>query len=401
MTPGDLQDLLANLPLSLPPWHAPDLLEALERAADARPADAELRSALRAVHDHVTAPIGLSPAPGGVQRRTLIRWDRWTTTWTGTLASTGRMAMVRVLRPHADPVIRRTLNRDAQALSFVLPDLRHDDHDGCIVLPLPDPPFAHGPRGGMATPEALVRLVIRSLHVLGQWERHGLSPCAPELEELRDAGDHLYIACLTPAPISELPSSVRAFAEAISHWWDDQGDHPLDDLIHGLLVLATSSPSEAAHHAVHALASHLADQRWSVHRRQVQLRRASQRQRLTHAIEQLVALVPPPEGTGAMGVDMDGAPLIASSNGREVWFGTPGHEEVVVGDDGTIQVAAARRLLRARASAPLNLRLNEEIGGDPVEAERLGRWTSSRLDLRALHLLLRATEPIMPPDGSR
>jgi hypothetical protein len=388
MTPISLQHLLTSLHQDLPPLHAQDLLASLERVADEAPGDAALRAAVLAVSGYLSAPTTLRPVVGGVRRERLVRWDDWTTTWIGVDVHTGGRAMVRAPRPHISPVLRRALLREGHALRAILPGLWVHEPECCLTLPLPHPVYRSRPHGGSAHPDALVPLVVRSLHVLGDWESAGLAPSDPSPLELCDAGDHLYIATLTLADSTDLSAAVTLVAEALEVWWDAQQEHPLANLVRGLLTLASTSATEAASLATGALASHLADLRWELERRQLQLRRASRAVRLRHAVESLVAAMPAPVGVGAVGVDMEGSPLVVTSDGSDIVFGTSDDQQPLLLEDGRLNVSVARHLVRSRASAPISPRLNHEVGGKASDAERLSRWTTARLDLRTLRLLL-------------
>ncbi|MCB9681287.1 MAG: hypothetical protein H6733_07415 [Alphaproteobacteria bacterium] len=372
----------------------PDLLARLERATDADPVDADRRLALLAVHARATADAGLRPVVASVQRDLLVRWDDTSSTWTGTDVRTGGPGMVRVLRPHAarDPLLRRQLVRDARALGRVLPDLRHDDEASAIALPLAGPVLTPGPDVGQAGDNALVRLVARTLHHLVRWEQAGLGLPDAVDEELRDAGDHLQLACLTPTPPGDAGPLIARIATLLEAWWQAHREHPVADLLEGLASAPPEAATDAAEACRAALAETLAATRHTLVQSRFLVHAATRRERLARAVAALDIAVDPPAGAAALGVDLDGRTLVVRSDGQQVVWGVPGAEGEVVFDlDDGFDVPAARRLVRVRGSAPVSARLNAEVGGDPLFADRITRWTSAALQLRTVRLMLEAT----------
>lgn len=377
--------------------HHPDLLRQVEAAADARPADPTLRALVRQVHLVVSADHGLLPRVGDVRRESLLRWDGHTTTWLGTHTPTGRPAMVRVLRPAfaGDPVVVRALARDREALKGVVDELsvQRSPVPALIAL-LPGPPFRGRGPDGSASVEALCTLVGRSLAGLVAWEAAGLGWSPPLDAELRDAGDHIALCCLTPGDGHDGGPTLAAVAHRIHAWWGGADDHPVADLVHGLSVAPPAAITEAVEHLVPALASHLADQRHQLRQRHDRIDRAHRRVQLEHLLRRLLHLVPPPAGVGAFGVDLDGRVLVVHGDGERLDWQTADDDLVPLYDpDEGLVVPVVRRLLRVRASAPVSPRLNEEVGGDPHYVDRAGQWLSARLTARTLLKLLQAVRP--------
>lgn len=392
-----LAELTASLaPVGpLPPLSDRDaVLHTLEARADADPADADVRDALALVHAWVTADTGLAPTVAGIARESLVRWDAWSSTWTGRDVRTGETAMVRVLRQHAsrDPLLRRQLVRDARALGPRVVGLRvFDGPEGpTLVAPLPGPMFVEGPRGGGASIGALTRLLTGTLDVLTAWEEAGVLPVRVDPAELRDAGEHLRLVVLTPGEPgpSEL---VHQLVTALAGWWRDPTEHAVVELIHGLDATPDTLPSEAAPRLIAALATTLAAERHALLRAESRTRVDRMRDRLLDRVERLDAAVPPPRGIAALGADLDGRTMVVRCDGRELTWGADGEEPVVVWDEDGFDVPAARRLVRARGSAGISERLNAEVGGDPRFAEAVARWTATALEVRTTRMMLAAT----------
>src|SRR5687768_11731170 len=100
-----------------------DALRRLEEAAEDDPSDRALASSVLALADRIAAENAFPAVVAGVRRDALVRWDAFSTTFSGVEVSSGRSAMVRALRPEAarDPVLRRHFNREGRALAAVVP----------------------------------------------------------------------------------------------------------------------------------------------------------------------------------------------------------------------------------------------------------------------------------------
>lgn len=391
MTPSRLLQLLHALELDVPDPLALDVLRTLEGIADKAPANARAREALQLAHAGATASQGLPPMVAGVLRDRLVRWDGHTSTWTGTDALTGARAQIRILRPWAqrDPLLRRAMERDGRALHPALKGLRVDPDTGALVVPMPGPEAQHAVPGGHAGVEALVGLVVRSLQGLLAWENAGLGLDGLAPEEICDAGDRLVVATLTPLPPGDAGAVLHVLAELVRSWWGDEMDHPLGDLLAGLSELPSRTVAEAAESCRQALADALAAERHQITKRERALRQRDERARLGRCLNRLARAVDPPRGRAAVGVDLDGRTLVVQNYDTVVLWGPVGERPGVVWSpqDG-LDTQLARRLLRARGSAPVSERLNREVEGNPLYVDRITRWTSAMMELRTLRLLL-------------
>lgn len=383
-----VRDALGDLPRAGTAGIDPSWLAAATRLAEASPGDLAWRRLAHDLRDAVGATDGLPPRVAGVRRERLIRWDGWTSTWSGT-DTLGRAAMVRVLRPaHRDAWSRRALARDARALEGLV-DVRLDDV--ALVAALPGPPWrVAASRLGRA--DGLAGFVGRTLVGLDRWSRRGLglTPLAPE--ELCDAGDRAVAIRLTPSPAADEGPLLATLAEDFLDWHGDEEDAQ-GALLAAWCAVPPRTAAEAGEAWTRTLAESLADHRHAVVRRRRSAQAGAHRERLVRLLADLDAATPPPVGRGALGVDLDGRVLVVASDGEEVTAGAEDAPEVVWDPDADLDVPAARRLVRLRAAAPPSARLNAEIGGDPVYVEHLVRWLSARLELRTLRMLLERSGP--------
>ena len=403
MTPDALRELLAALPEPRRAEPGPELLRELEEQAARWPAEPSYARAAHALHGLTSAGEGLPVVVAGVHREALVRWDDWSTTWDGT--SGGELARVRVLRPHAshDPFYRRALLRDADALKAVLPDLHVDTELPALTLALPGPPVAaDADRDEIRSGDTLVRMLVTAVGELARWSAAGVAPGAIDRRELLDTPEGLALATLTPA-LERLPEGqqVQRIARTLHEWWlagtvpGRVPETPVDGLITGFCAFAPESLESASERLREALAEELASRRHDVHLRSLASAQVRRHSRLSHTLDRLFAAVPPPEGRGAVGVDMEGrVTVLESSDGRIVWGADDG-EHAVLWDGSQLHVGGlnardGRRLLRARAAAPLNDRLQHEIGGDADFVDATCRWMSAALGLRTIRLLLEA-----------
>ncbi len=372
----------------------PDPLGRLQAAAHAAPADASLRAAVFTAHAWRTADAGLEPTVAGVARERLVRWDAHTTTWFGPSVDGSGTALVRVLRPPAarDPVLHRALERDARALKRVLPELRFVESAAAMVCPLPGPGFlVSDVPSGHVQATTLTALLARSVLQLAERSHAGLGFAAPAPEELVDTTDAIRWICLTPFAGDDPAAVLRLVAEGLGRWWSYEAEHPVADLLEALHQATPRSLDEVADVVGHTLASVLASTRHAVVARHRTADSRDRHGRLLGVTSRLTAACPAPEGRGAVGVDLEGRTLVVVSDGAGVRWGPAGRTpSTVLGDDGSLRVAAARRLVLARATAPVSPRLNQEVDGDPAFAEAIARWTSAALELRLLRLLLEA-----------
>jgi hypothetical protein len=391
MIPTVLQHLLAAHGIVTSDPIGAEATRALEAAADASPGDAVLRELLAFAHGGASAANGLPPVMCGVRRERLVRWDAISTTWLGTDARTGSRVMLRVLRPWAarDPMLRRMMERDARALAPVVAGLHVDPETCGLTAPLPGPEAQPAAAGGH------VGLVARTLQGMLAWEQAGLGldPIAPE--ELCDAGDHLRVLTLTPlgpslhARSSDAGGVLRRVADLVRQWWNDAADHPLADLVSALVAMPPRTVQEAAESCRVALASALAAERHRITRRERALRQRDERARLGALLDRMLAALPPPRGRAAVGVDLAGRTLVVQNYDNVVMWGPSGERpEIIWSKADGMDAALARRLLRARGSAPVSERLNREVEGNVQYVDRITRWLAAALELRTLRMLL-------------
>lgn len=396
MTPEQLENHLAARGLALDDR---SLLATVEARADAAPADGAARRLVETVHAWWTADAGLPPVVSGVTRSELVRWDARTTTWTGPRVDGSGAGMVRVLRPSVarDPVWSRQLRREGEALRHALPDLRFDTSPlPALSVPLPGPAFVTGPRGGHAGTGALVGLLARTTTSLAARERAGVGFAEPDAGELRDADTHLAWICLTAFDDADPAAVIAAVAIALRSWWDPGTSDALTDVLEALVAAPPRSMEDAADHLRATLATVLAARRHAIALTARNRTRLDRRDRLEDLVERLAAIAVPPAGHGAVGVDLEGQTLVITSRLGQVTFGPQGAQAILADHDGSLDAPLTRRLLRARAGAPISERLNDEVGGDPVFVERIVRWASAALQLRTIRLLLS-----LPSGGDR
>ncbi len=368
-----------------------------ERLADAFPADPARRVLVRAAHAWLTAGDGLPPVVGGVARETLLRWDATTTTWAGREVHSGCQALVRCLRPSAasDPAMRRALARDGRALRAALPALVHHEAAGALVLPVGAPAFAATRTWSHADPLALARLLVHTLAHLAAWERAGLGLGALDPGELRDAGDALVLAALTPFEAPDARRALSTTAAALRRWWpEDADDADLAALLDGLVAAPPATVADATAHLARALAEDLAARRHLTAARGASQSHESRYVRLASLVARLDDVGRPPAGEGVVGIDLDGHTLVVRSDGEVVTVGpidAPG--ETVRDAHGQLQVSAARRLVHGAGAAPPSARLQAEAPGELEAAARIVRWVAAALGLRTLRKLLEAGGP--------
>jgi len=398
MTPADVRALLRDLPGAWPPLSdATALLRALEDAADAQPADAPLAAGVRAAHALATCDQDLPTLVGGVRRDHLVRWDTWTTTWIGTDVASGRRAMVRALRPSVarDPVARRSLRRAARALGVVDAHVRWVEHPvPALHRALTGAPLDPHPEGPVHA-DAVIRLLATGLHSLGRWEAAGLITPRLDDAEWDQRGDVLTVACLTPGHPGEDPrDTVSALARDVQRWASAGGTTAIDGVLSTLVSVPPERVEEAASALRLALAGALARTRHHLERTWRVLRVRDEHDRLQTALRRLSAAVVPPVGRGAVGIDMSGRICVVESDGAVVkWLAIGGESSEIRDAQGILAPREARRLLRARAAAPPNPRLQAQVGGDEAFTEAVCRWVASAHHLRTLTLLIEAYSP--------
>lgn len=379
MTPEQLERSLAPLALAESSLERPDLvLRELESRAEAHPADRQLAALIRELARMMSADRGLAPVLAGVRRERLVRWDADSTTWVGVDIETGRRALVRALRPELDePVLRRALARDARALSPVLEHLRLEGP--VLVSAAPGVPLDEA-----IAPEDALRLWGTILAPLSQWERAAIGLPVLSADEIRHDGRRAWIVCLTPV---HAPDQGPLLARLAARFQPPE-DTPAARLLAGVRELPPRDATEAVELWTTTLADELTRRRVELARRWRRTHRAFRVESLRSMLSRLDAAVPPPRGRGAVGVDLEGRITIVDSDGHTVRWGPVDDPTPIWAPGLGLDAVGARRMLRARASAPPNPRLDAAVGGDPAATEALGRWTAAALRLRTLRLLL-------------
>lgn len=390
MTPDALRRLVEEIDAGLPPLTRPAaLVRGLEDVAERSPGDRSVALATLEAHALLTAGDGLAGTLAGVRRETLVRWDDWTATWDGTHLASGRPARVRALRAWAsrDPVLRRALAREARALQPVQQVTEHDD---AIVAMLPGAPLSQSADpDDLDRPEVLARMFATAVADLARWERHRLG--LPELSgrEVLDTPDGVRVVCLTP--VAPGPAQVGRIATVLAHWWGDGPETAVDALLAGMQAFPPRDAHEAADQVRNALRAHLVGEHHALRRRSRQVSVNRRAARLHALLDRLEAAVPPPEGRGAVGVDLDGkTTLVESRDGRIRWGPVDG-PALIRERDGDLSAREARRLLRARAASPPNARLHAEVGGTAEHTDRICQWVSAAMHLRTIRMLLDAS----------
>ncbi len=364
-----------------------ELLGVLEERAERELPAPEVERVISALHGRLVAGRGLQPAVAGVRREALVRWDRWTTTWEGSDVVTGAPALVRVVRPGpgADAVVRRALARQGRVLRGVVPGLVEHPTEGALTAPLPGPAFLPA-----APPELELRRCARAL-----------GRCFADLVAREAAG--LPLPALGPADLRDGPTGPTIVSLSVgeadqtdniawlAQWLPVPPDGELARALGGLAHMPPRSGAGAATELVRAFASLLAGQRHELASRWRVGQALRRRQRLQRAIARLRAAVPPPVGRAAIGVDLEGrVTLLTGVEGHLSWGPADGERVAVYHPDVGLDAPLARRLLRARASAPDNPRLQAESGGSSQFADHACRWINGALRLRTLRLLLDA-----------
>ncbi len=301
----------------------------------------------------------------------LVRWDAWSSTWTGVGAG-GAPVLVRALRATAArrPVLARAFRREVGALRRVLPV---ELGDTWVVLACAGWGVAR--LGG----PLLVTALGSALVDLERWRAAGLAPAPPADDELRtDASGRVRVAGLTLAPDAG-PAVASLFARI------DLGDEgALADALRG----APTGLDDARARLVRAMAADLAARRHDLVQRWRSGRQADRRSRLRELVGRLQGALPAPRGAGAVGVDLDGRITVVRGEPGRVTFGPAEAPEVVWDPVGGFRPPLVRRMLRARALSPPNPVLDARVGGNAAQTEALCRWVAEGSKLRTLQLLL-------------
>ncbi len=303
--------------------------------------------------------------------------------------------MVRVRRRAIarDPVVRRSLRRDARALGRVDPHVRWVEHP----LPALKRPLGgrHFDVDGAEEPDArlLFRLLVSGVVQLGAWEAAGMPTPGLDPLEWRVVDGRLEVACLTLGPMGRpVRDDIRLLCQGLVRWWGESGTTALDSELSGFAALGPDSAEDAGRTLIRGMATALARTRHHLARAERVLHVRDTHYRLLVMLRRLGRVVVPPVGMGAMGVSLEGQVRSVQSDGTSVSWGLHGEVgEVVVDKDGSLNPAEARRLLRARAAAPPNARLQAEVGGDEAFTEAICKWVANAHHLRTITKLVEAT----------
>lgn len=375
MTPGRLIALLTALaPGRSWPEDLQALMSAVESCADEHPGDPVWTGLLLHAHQLATADV---PLPQGLRREHLVRADGISATWTASDPE-GRAWIARAPRPTAPAVAHRILERDRRALGDLVTGLQ--ERDGALLAPADGVPLAESAALPADVPRGLADLV----RALTGWEAAGLAPAEPHPAELRLVDGSVRLVVLTPGSEGTGPA-IRAVARHLV------AGGALGRFLDGLRDLPPGSASGVADGLARVFAEDLGERAVSLRRRSLLAGHGARRAGLLRAVTALEASVPPPEGRGAVGFDLDGRPTVVVGADRIVRWGPTDADGEIVWDASGFRAAVARRLLRALASAPVGVSVQRETGGSPAYTEAIGRWVSAGLRLRTVRLLLEKT----------
>ncbi len=361
-----LAKTLAPLGCELSPTSPGSTLRELERRADAEPRDRALSDAIHALHGLITASRGLPPTICGVQREELLCWDHWTTTWCGRDLATGRPARVRVVRAPADPILVRALARDAHALTPVVRVLRSAEGAMATVL---DP---------LGTEPAPLRGFVQALTAADEWRRAGIGvpPDHPAPVTVVDG-------CARPLSLTPGPSDARALYRTVVAWLSERVTSEHRELADALGAFPVDDSDTLVTLFREHLGRDLTDRWLGLAGKRATQSQDDRRGRLTLLLARLRSAVPPPRGTAAVGVDLEGRVTVVQSDGEQVVW----DDSVIVSRDH-FDVRAGRRLLRARAAAMPSERLQADVDGSTETLEHITRWLGASMRLRTVTLLV-------------
>lgn len=362
MTPGDLQSLLHAIDPDLCALDPAETLATLEARPQRAWGPVYVR-ALERVEEWATA--GEVRLVDGLQRETLVCWDRFSATWI-MRDRTGQRLLVRGVRPGAPAPLARQLERDQHALHGLVDGLRFEH--GCLMAPAPGGTL----HDASLTAPMVPSLLAEALAIASDWAHAGIGPgWAPE--SIRLADGHLQVVSLTPG---SQESGTTGFLSQVVARLPALGDGPLGRFARGLQTW--SLEGDQSSELNRALAAELKETLASLRQRHLATKQGSRRSRLQTAVGALIAAMPPPSGTGSVGFDLDGNPTEVHSDGRSVRWGVD--RETRIFGDLEFDAPAARRFLRACAAAPSQ-------NAAPF-TESMGRWVAAGLRLRTLRLLL-------------
>lgn len=360
------------------PDRALALLEArAERAEESPPCT----PALIALVDRLSASAD-PPPPLDPSSAELVRWDAISATFVGAPREGSLPALVRALRPHiaSSPQARRHMIREQARLEPLIGAQLAEGADKAplILVPLPGEPLPR--RRG----DALVRPLLTGLSALARWESHGLGLPWLLPEEMRLVGGEVHITCAEPAP-PPLSLAIASLADALV---DPIDDSALATTVRALALHPPETVADADRIIRAALAENLTARRHDLAARWQQTWHRNQESRLYDAVERLYAALGPPEGRGAVSVDLEGRITVVESDPRQIRWGPERAAEAVFDREEGFYPIVARRLLRARAVSPPNPSLDARIGGSPQSTDAICRWVAAGLKLRTVRMLL-------------
>jgi hypothetical protein len=353
--------------LALEPSQA---LALLEDRAERDPSDRAASAVLGALLERLAVE-------GGPPHGELVRWDELTVGWK--LERKGKTVLVRSLRPgyQAHPAARRWLLREGRALSQVT-EVEVDERGPELWVPLPGQPLSA--RWG----DAVVRPLLTGLACLARWERQGLGLPWLLPEEIRVVDERVVLACAWP----QRGGISSALASLASTLVDPSDDTALAATVRAFGTHPPETVADAALLVRAALAEHLAARRHGLAARWRETWHRSQEMRLREVVSRLVEVGTPPEGRGAVGVDLDGRITIVEADKLGIRWGPERAVEVVFDWEGGFRPPVARRLLRARAVSPPNPSLDARVGGNASSTDAICRWIAAGLRLRTVQMLL-------------
>lgn len=384
MTPTTLRRALRDHPATADIADEIDpsrLVRALERRVVEAPTDRALARLLTDAIDFATAGDDLPPLVAGVRPGPVVRWSSWSVTFEGVDVSSGQTVLARTLRAgRRSPPWRKALARDARLLAGLhgaRVTLR-DEPLPVLMCPVPGEPLLDE----APLPEDLAtRAVLRIAGDLAAWENAGLPLPDPDGREIRQASNGAALLVLDPdgddlADLGDLAVRLSTV-----------GPGPHDPVLDACARFAPGSASEFAELLTARLAERLAEERHTLARAWHDRRHHHQVARLKGLVARL-GRVGPPIGRGALGVDLEGRPTVLESEGTTLTWGPVDGPTLAVLSEQGLHARTARRLLRTRAQAIPNPRLDEMVGGEPGYADRACRWVASALELRTVQKLL-------------
>jgi hypothetical protein len=205
--------------------------------------------------------------------------------------------------------------------------------------------------------------------------------------------DGLEVVCLTPRSGTDQRARVSELAQHVLSQLPVDEETATGRLVVGL-AQAPVEAAEAQEQLLLALRDNLAAQ-WHVLRaRAKNQRRSSRAGRLHTLIGRLSASLRPPEGRGALGVDLDGHIIVLETDRGGISLRTnQDPPQTVWLPDGDFDAPLARQVLRIRARTTSSEALQHQVHGDADYVEQSGRWIAAALKLRTERKLIEQRVP--------